>query len=85
MDDGRRGRVFNVLKGHGRWLRYSVFVCDLSAQELVGLIWELEKILDPFADRVMPVDLGDLAGRGTSCFRFLGVVPDLPTGGAEIV
>ncbi|WP_208029806.1 CRISPR-associated endonuclease Cas2 [Rhabdothermincola sediminis] len=84
-DDGRRTRVFNTLNGYGRRMQYSVFVCDLSEQERIRMIWDLEDLIEPFVDRVMIVDLGDPGGRGTSCFRFLGAPPDLPTGGVDIV
>jgi len=84
-DDSRRGEIFHVLGGYGRRLQYSVFVCDLSDQERIRMLWDLEELIHPLEDRVMIVDLGDPAGRGVSAFTFLGRSPDLPTGGAHIV
>lgn len=84
-DDGRLRRVHQSVKGFGRSLQYSVFVCDLSRTEKVQLRWELEELIDPGFDRVMFVDLGEAQAEGTSCFEFLGQASVLPSGGAEIV
>lgn len=51
--------MFNTLNGYGRRMQYSVFVCDLSEQERIRMIWDLEDLIEPFVDRVMIVDLGD--------------------------
>jgi len=84
-DDGRRGRVFHTLKAFGWWMQYSVFLCDLSASEKIGLRWELEELIDFSIDKIMMVDLGETQGRGTSCFEFIGPPTELPSGGAHIV
>lgn len=84
-DDGRRSRIFNALKANGHWVQYSIFLCDLSDQEKIHLMWELEELMDFGADRIMLVDLGIPGGRGTSCFQFLGPAPELPSGGVHIV
>ena len=84
-EDGRLRRVHQTVKGFGRSLQYSVFVCDLSTTEKVQLRWELEELIDPYADRVMFVDLGDARSDGSACFEFLGQASSLPTGGAEII
>lgn len=84
-DDGRLRRVHQTVKGYGRSLQYSVFLCDLSHAEKVSLRWELEELIDPSFDRVMFVDLGDPHSQGIECFEFLGQAPHLPTGGAHIV
>lgn len=33
-DPKRLRSTFNLMKGYGKWLQYSVFVCDLSKAEL---------------------------------------------------
>jgi CRISPR-associated protein Cas2 len=56
-------------------MQYSVFVCDLSATELVYLKTSLEPLIDPAQDSVMLVDLGaDDASR----FFFMGQRNKLP-------
>ncbi len=84
-DDGRRTRVFHTMKAYGRWMQYSVFLCDLSASEKIGLRWALENLIDFTADQIMVVDLGESAGRGTECFEFIGAPGELPSSGAHIV
>jgi len=73
------------MKGFGEALQYSVFVCDLDAQERLRLIVELKKRIDEQVDSVALVDLGDPEGRGRRCFQFLGVARPLPESGARIV
>ena len=84
-DDGRRSRIFQVMKAHGHWVQFSIFICDLSDRRKVHLVWELEELMDFAEDRIMLVDLGIPGGRGTTCFEFLGVAPELPSGGVQIV
>lgn len=84
-DDGRLRRVHSTVKGYGYPLQYSVFVCDLSDAEKVGLRWDVGEVMDFTADSVVLVDLGEADGRGADCFEFIGPHPSLPSGGAKIV
>lgn len=85
-DERRLRQVAQCVEGFGSRLQYSVFVCDLSEVELIRLRVELREVVDHRADSVMFVDLGPAERRGTRCFEFMGVYPELPrTGGATIV
>lgn len=84
-DDGRLRRVHDVVKSHGDRLQYSVYVCDLSRSELIGLRWQLEDQINALEDAVAILDLGDAGGRGTAAFEFLGVHPILPSSGATVI
>jgi CRISPR-associated protein Cas2 len=57
-DDKRRNRVFETLKDHGDHIQYSVFLCQLSTLEVVGLRGRLDEIIHHGQDQVLLVDLG---------------------------
>ena len=57
-DDGRRNEVFTTLQGFGDWTQYSVFLCELTAQELVQLRGRLRGAINEREDQVLIVDLG---------------------------
>ncbi|MDX2217054.1 MAG: CRISPR-associated endonuclease Cas2 [Oculatellaceae cyanobacterium bins.114] len=46
-DPKRWRKAFNLLKGYGESLQYSIFRCRLSQRDREQLRWELEKILTP--------------------------------------
>ena len=52
VDDRRRTRVLKLLKGYGTHVQYSVFECDLSAQQLTGVQDELRGLIDEHTDSV---------------------------------
>lgn len=81
-DPKRLRSVARTMLAYGSRLQYSVFVCDVSAGELVDLRFELRAILEP-RDSVMIVPLGP--GYDPSCFEFLGVAPKLPQAGSVVV
>ncbi len=83
--DGRLRRVHDVVKAHGDRLQYSVYICDLSRSELIGLRWQLEDEINALEDAVAILDLGEPGGSGTAAFEFLGVHPTLPTSDATVV
>jgi CRISPR-associated protein Cas2 len=82
-DDRRLRQVASCMESFGERLQYSVFVCDLSAQEFVEMRADVESRMKPSEDSVMVVDLGrtDDANR----FLFLGQHEDLPDDQAIIV
>jgi CRISPR-associated protein Cas2 len=45
-DPKRWRKVFQLLKGYGESLQYSIFRCRLSQREREKLRWELESFLD---------------------------------------
>lgn len=82
--DPRRLRaVHKKVVGYGDSMQYSVFVCDLTSAERSMLVAGLLEIIDPGADRVAIVVLGE--GGSSEMFWFLGAKPRLPTSGSRIV
>lgn len=75
----RLRRVHRVAVDHGEPLQYSVFVCDLTAVELVSLKRALIAEIKASEDSVGIFDLGAPSGRGVRCIDFLGVRRELPT------
>lgn len=57
-DDKRRDKVFDDLHGYGDWAQYSVFVCELTDQELVRMRVDLRDTIHEGEDQVMILDLG---------------------------
>ena len=64
-------------------MQYSLFICDIDAVELVRLKWSLSEIIAHDIDRVALVDLGE--GYREKSFEFMGVRPQLPSAGPQIV
>lgn len=81
-EPGRLRRVAKVMLSYGFRLQYSVFVCDLTAAELVDLKFDLRSELH-HEDSVLLAPLG--AGYDTRCFEFLGSAPGLPRPGSVII
>lgn len=75
----RLRRVHRVAKDHGEPLQYSVFVCDLTATELIALRQALLEEIKTTEDSISIFDLGAPTTRGVQCIEFLGVRQDLPT------
>lgn len=57
-DDGRRTRVFQMLRDHGNHAQYSVFFCELSTRELIDLRSNLDAELHHSEDQLLILDLG---------------------------
>lgn len=57
-DDKRREKVFHELNSFGDWVQYSVFFCELTAQELVRMRSAIRDHLNHAVDQVLIVDLG---------------------------
>lgn len=79
----RLRRVHRVALDHGYPLQYSVFICDLTAQELIRLRAALERETHLGIDSVSIFDLGPADGRGVTCVEHLGVRQALPEPGRE--
>lgn len=85
-EDRRLRRIFNIMRSHGSRFQYSVFVCDLSPAELLGLRSELRATMNQNADSIAIVDLGPAEGpRSERAFEFLGVSPILPDQGSQVL
>ena len=57
-DDKRRTRVFETCKDTGDHAQYSVFFCELSAQELAELRARLDDLIHHEEDQILILDLG---------------------------
>jgi CRISPR/Cas system-associated endoribonuclease Cas2 len=68
----------------GSAIRCSVFVCDLTAVELVSLKTALKIEMDLRVDSVAILDLGPARGRGKHSVEFLGTHRRLPDQGPTI-
>jgi CRISPR-associated protein Cas2 len=71
-DDKRLRKVFQLMRGFGDHLQYSVFECQLTATDLVRLRAELSAIIHHIEDQVLFVNLGPAAGRGDRVITALG-------------
>jgi CRISPR-associated protein Cas2 len=68
----RLRRVHQVAKNYGYSLQYSVFVCDLTALELLALKAAMSAEANLKVDSIAIFDLGPPRGRGIKCIEFLG-------------
>ena len=82
-EDRRLRSVAACVEGYGVRIQYSVFICDLSDEEVVALRGDIEQRMRPSVDSVMIVDLGKAGD--SSRFLFLGHHERLPTSGPLIV
>ena len=71
-EDKRLRKVFQILRGYGDHLQYSVFECQLTPTDLVRLRAELSAIIHHDQDQVLFVDLGPAEGRGDRVITALG-------------
>jgi CRISPR-associated protein Cas2 len=82
-DDRRLRNVATCIEGYGTRIQYSVFICDLTAQEVVLMRGDIEARMKPSEDSVMVIDLGH--PEDPSRFLFLGHHEKLPTTDAVII
>lgn len=68
----RLQRMFRRLHGFGDPFQYSIFLCDLSAKERVGLVEAISEIMHAREDRVFIADLGPAEGRADGAVQLLG-------------
>ncbi|MBX7214780.1 MAG: CRISPR-associated endonuclease Cas2 [Thermoflexales bacterium] len=61
-DDKRWRKVFKIMRGHGDHLQYSVFRCELSDRDRIGLMEKLTKAVKHDADQVLLFPLGPAGG-----------------------
>ncbi len=72
-DDKRLRRVFKAMRNFGDHLQYSVFECQLTAQDLARCRAELGQIIHHTEDQVLFVNLGPADGRGDRVISSLGM------------
>ncbi len=71
-DPKRLRKVYQLMKGFGDPMQYSIFRCELSARQLQAMRETLWEKLNFAEDRVMITDLGPANGRGDNCIEMWG-------------
>lgn len=71
-DPKRLKKVFRICQDYGNHLQYSVFECDLSAQERVELETQLKAVIHHEYDQVLFIGLGPTESRGERTITALG-------------
>ncbi|HTW30439.1 MAG TPA: CRISPR-associated endonuclease Cas2 [Candidatus Sulfotelmatobacter sp.] len=71
-EDKRLRKVYQILRGFGDHLQYSVFECQLTRTDLIRLRAELAEVIHHKEDQVLFVDLGPAEGRGDRVITALG-------------
>lgn len=77
----RLRRVHNIAVDFGERLQYSVYVCDLTPQQLVGFRARVRQAMHLDEDSVSIFDLGPAGGRVARRVEHLGRRPDVQDGG----
>jgi CRISPR-associated protein Cas2 len=72
-DDKRLRRVFQIMRGFGDHLQYSVFECQLTAMDLARCRAMLAGVIHHEEDQVLFVSLGPAEGRGERVITALGL------------
>ena len=71
-NDKRLRKVFQIMRGYGDHLQYSIFECQLGTVDLARCRAELAKIIHHEEDQVLFVNLGPAEGRGDRVITALG-------------
>jgi CRISPR-associated protein Cas2 len=71
-DPKRLRKVFKAMRGFGRHLQLSVFLCDLNPLGLALMKAALVEVIAPSEDQVLIVDIGPADGRGAEVVESLG-------------
>ena len=71
-DDKRLRKVFNLMRGFGDHLQYSIFECQFTARDLVRCREALRDVIKHTEDQVLFVNLGPAEGRGDRVITALG-------------
>ncbi len=71
-DDKRLRKVFQIMRGWGDHLQYSVFECQFTEMDLVKCRAELSEVIHHEEDQVLFVCLGPAEGRGDRVITALG-------------
>lgn len=59
ISDAKRLRnVYNFMRGYGKSIQYSIFLCELSLKEKAILKTEIYELIKPSEDSIILVDLG---------------------------
>lgn len=80
----RLRRVHDIAVDFGERLQYSVYVCDLTPQQLVGLRARVRKAMNLDEDSVSIFDLGLASGRAARRVEHLGRRPEVADGTSAV-
>ena len=80
----RLRRVYRVMRGYGDHVQLSVFLCELSAQQLVELRGKLEAEIAAREDQVLIIPLGSRRQAVLDKVLAVGKPLSLPKLGARI-
>jgi CRISPR-associated protein Cas2 len=73
-EDKRRNRLFELLKDHGEHVQYSVFLCELTSRERVGLLARCGEIIHHQEDQLLVIKLGPAGLDWTQCLDSVGKI-----------
>ena len=71
-DDKRLRKVFQIVRGFGDHLQYSIFECQLTPMDLARCKEALGRIIHRDNDQVLFVNLGPAEGRGERVITSMG-------------
>lgn len=72
-EERRLRRVFRLMRGYGDHLQYSVFRCELSDQERIGMMERLSRVIKHDEDQVLFFPLGPARGMNEQRVYALGL------------
>ena len=71
-DDKRLRKVFQLMRGFGNHLQYSIFECQLTPSDLARCRALVSAIIHHEEDQVLFVNLGPAEGRGDRVITAIG-------------
>jgi CRISPR-associated protein Cas2 len=71
-DDKRLRKVFQLMRGFGDHLQFSVFECQLTSSDLARCRAQISAIIHHEEDQVLFVNLGPAEGRGDRVITAIG-------------
>lgn len=71
-DPARLRKVFQIMRGYGDHIQYSVFRCALSRVERMRMVSALGRVINHTEDQVLLVDLGVADAPKPRRFRTVG-------------
>lgn len=84
-NDRRWRKVFRIMRGYGDHLQYSVFRCELSDRERIGLMEKLTRVIKHDEDQVLLFPLGPVGGLDEQRVHAVGRAYPPPRQGAVVV
>lgn len=84
-DDKRLRKVFHTMRGYGDHMQYSVFRCELSEKERIGLMAKLSDIIKHDEDQVLLFALGPASGMREMAVHSVGLPYEPATHDAIII